>query len=494
MNKQFYLALWRWHFFAGLYVVPFILMLSITGLIMLASPWTDAWQYGDELTLVDVDATNGSFKLSADDQLNTVNATYPNLIAAQYIPPIAANQSSIFKMRGKDFATLLVFVNPYNGEILGDFNSADRWYSIADNLHGTLMIGKVGDALIELSAGLMIFLLVSGLYLHWPSTRSGMASMLLPPFMSQLLRPSFLLPKNLSVLLYKKWKAGHKHRSVWKDLHSSLGFYLSLFILFFALTGMAWTGIWGQQLVQPFSSFPVEKRASNWRSDITHGQLNDGDLNEIPWNLEQVSMPQSTLPTYFKDEQEVQEISASKARIAVPISLDNIVKQGLTLGFQLSEDNRFRIALPLKPEGVYTLMSIASSRDVLNPMNDRTVHIDQYRADVLADIGWQNYNIVAKAMALGIPLHKGTLGLWNVLLAAMVCLLLIVLGISGFVLWWSRKPSGVFAAPKLGSLRKISRSAKTLIVMSVLLAICFPVLGIAMAIFAIVEFRLRSIK
>jgi uncharacterized iron-regulated membrane protein len=490
MNKQFYLALWRWHFFAGLYAVPFVLMLSITGLVMLASPWTDAWQFGDELTHVEVPAdsksvasivastvTNTVTKVSADAQLAKVVQAYPDLVAAQYVPPVYQEQSSIFKMRGENFATLLVFVNPYSGEILGDFNSADRWYSIADDIHGTLMIGSVGDALIELSAGLMIFLLVSGLYLHWPRNSSAVKEMLFPVFLRQLFSADFLIPKKLRIL-FGTQKAP---RSIWKEFHASLGFYLTIFILFFAVTGMAWTGIWGQKLVQPFSSFPLEKRASSWQSDVkhsqlNHGQLNDGDLNEIPWNLEQVPLPQST-------------IDGLKS-----LSLDYVVEQGLALGFQLNDENRFRIALPLKPEGVYTLMSITSSRDIVNPMRDRTLHIDQYSAEVLADIGWQNYNLGAKAMALGIPLHKGTLGAWNLVLAIVVCLLFILLAVSGVILWWRRKPSGNFSAPKPGVLDKIGGSAKAIIFISIVLGLCFPVMGAAMLIFYVFELRASIVR
>lgn len=466
MNKQFYLSVWRWHFFAGLYVVPFILMLSLTGLFMLASPWIDAWQYGDELTQVEV-PIESRFELerveriSADVQLAQVKLAYPHLTAAQYIPAINSAQSSIFKMRGDNSVTLLVFVNPYNGEVLGDFKGSDRWYSIADDIHGTLMIGQVGDALIELSAGLMIFLLVSGLYLHWPKDSSGIKVMLVP---------SFLLPSNLRVLFSREQVS----RSIWKDVHSSLGFYLTIFILFFALTGMAWTGIWGQQIVQPFSSFPLEKKASAWRSDITHSHLNDGQLNEIPWNLEQVPLPKSAVP---------RDANLSS------VGLDQIVGQGLQLGFQLFEDDRFRIALPLDPAGVYTLMSIASNRDMVNPMRDRTLHIDQYSSEVLADITWQDYNLGAKAMALGIALHKGTLGLWNIVLASFVCLLLILLSISGVILWWRRKPKGEIAAPKAGALGAINASAKALVVISILLGLCFPVAGAVMAIFALYECR-----
>jgi uncharacterized iron-regulated membrane protein len=494
MNKQFYLSVWRWHFFAGLYVVPFILMLSLTGLLMLVSPWIDAWQYGDELTQVNApinaeanEETNeeikvgGQVPISADAQLAKVKFTYPHLTVAQYIPPVKSGQSSIFKMRGDEISTLLVFVNPYNGDVLGDFDGADRWYSIADDIHGTMMIGVVGDALIELSAGLMIFLLLTGLYLHWPRNSSGVKAMLLPPFLRQLLKPSFLLPNNMRAL-FNKEPAG---RSLWKELHSSLGFYLTLFILFFTLTGMAWTGIWGQKIVQPFSSFPLEKKASAWRSDITqditHGDLNDGQLNEIPWNLEQVPLPESTIP---------RAANSHFINVDKPVRLESIIEQGLQLGFQLSENNRFRIALPQDPKGVYTLMSIASNRDVTNPMRDRTLHIDQYSSEVLADITWHDYNLGAKAMALGIALHKGTLGLWNIILASIVCLLLILLSLSGIILWWRRKPKGEMAVPKSGTLDDINTSAKAIVLISILLALCFPVTGAVMVIFALYECRL----
>ena len=32
--SSFHAVAWRWHFYAGLYVVPFLLMLALTGLVM----------------------------------------------------------------------------------------------------------------------------------------------------------------------------------------------------------------------------------------------------------------------------------------------------------------------------------------------------------------------------------------------------------------------------------------------------------------------------
>ena len=37
LSRRFYNTAWRWHFYAGLYVAPFLIMLAVTGLIMLWS-------------------------------------------------------------------------------------------------------------------------------------------------------------------------------------------------------------------------------------------------------------------------------------------------------------------------------------------------------------------------------------------------------------------------------------------------------------------------
>ena len=34
-SSRLYRAMWRWHFYAGLYVIPFLLMLAVTGFFMM---------------------------------------------------------------------------------------------------------------------------------------------------------------------------------------------------------------------------------------------------------------------------------------------------------------------------------------------------------------------------------------------------------------------------------------------------------------------------
>ena len=38
-----YRAIWRWHFYAGLFCVPFVIILAISGSIFLFKPQIDAW-------------------------------------------------------------------------------------------------------------------------------------------------------------------------------------------------------------------------------------------------------------------------------------------------------------------------------------------------------------------------------------------------------------------------------------------------------------------
>lgn len=39
---RLYRTIWRWHFYAGLFVVPFILLLALPGAIYLFKPQLDA--------------------------------------------------------------------------------------------------------------------------------------------------------------------------------------------------------------------------------------------------------------------------------------------------------------------------------------------------------------------------------------------------------------------------------------------------------------------
>ena len=49
-SSRLYRAVWRWHFYAGLYVIPFLMMLAITGFFMMLFT-TYLPEHGDRLAV-----------------------------------------------------------------------------------------------------------------------------------------------------------------------------------------------------------------------------------------------------------------------------------------------------------------------------------------------------------------------------------------------------------------------------------------------------------
>uniref|UniRef100_UPI003F846604 PepSY-associated TM helix domain-containing protein n=1 Tax=Shinella sumterensis TaxID=1967501 RepID=UPI003F846604 len=162
-------------------------------------------------------------------------------------------------------------------------------------------------------------------------------------------------------------------------------------------------------------------------SDITHASMNHGGIKQVPWTLEQTPMP----------------ASGSDAGVAgtpegEPVTIDAVVALARKLGF----DQRFQLAFPNGETGVWTIARDTMSNDSSDPLSDRTVHVDQYTGKVLADVGFADYGLPGKAMAVGIAFHEGDMGLWNLALNTLFCLSIVFLSASGVVMWWKRRPKG----------------------------------------------------
>ncbi len=226
-RHKLYLATWRWHFYAGIFVIPFMIMLPFTGLIMLYHDTIESIQYRDMLF---TEPANQA--ISAEAQAQAVRDHFPESVVSQYIPPAAEDRTSQITIITPDEQNLTVFVDPYSGDIMGTLDQSTTLYSWANNVHGSFFMGDTGDMLIEIAAGFGVLLIISGLYLWWP--RDSIRGAFLPR-----LRAS--------------------KRVLWRNLHSSVGFYISVVLLFFLISGLSWTNVWGDKFVQAWNSFPAEK-------------------------------------------------------------------------------------------------------------------------------------------------------------------------------------------------------------------------------------------
>ncbi|MEG3753248.1 PepSY domain-containing protein [Psychromonas arctica] len=78
--KSFYMSVWRWHFYAGLYTIPFLMMLAVTGLLMLYSPVVEKWTNQDLYQVEQV--TQSPITYSAQKSL--VAQAYPDDVINLY--------------------------------------------------------------------------------------------------------------------------------------------------------------------------------------------------------------------------------------------------------------------------------------------------------------------------------------------------------------------------------------------------------------------------
>jgi uncharacterized iron-regulated membrane protein len=427
--NRLYFAAWRWHFYAGLYVIPFILMLAVTGLIML---WVSSvTELNGERAHVPV----GETLLPVSQLQAAAEAAVPEGRAVQYISPMGPDRVAAFAIEAGEVTTG-VTINPYTAEVVETFAWRAGWYDFATEIHGTLLIGDTGDWLIEAAASLALLLTATGLYLHWP--RNGAT-----------------WDRALTV------QVGAGGRAFWKSLHGAIGIWVSLILIVFLISGLSWAGLWGAKFVQAWNTFPTDKWDAVPLSDATHADMNHGAVPEVPWTLEQTPMP-------------VSGSLAGMAAIAGPVTIDSVTAFAATLGF----DRRFQLNLPGDETGVWTISHDSMSNDGPYPGADRTIHIDQYTGNVLADVRYADYSVYAKAMAWGIAFHEGDLGNWNLALNTLFCLSLIAVSVSGLVMWVKRRPSGV----RLGAPPRPQDIpyAKGAVLITLALSLAFPMLGLTL--------------
>ncbi|WP_353626225.1 hypothetical protein [Bacillus sp. JCM 19041] len=90
-------------------------------------------------------------------------------------------------------------------------------------------------------------------------------------------------------------------------------------------------------------------------------------------------------------------------------------------------------------------------------------------------------------MATGITIHKGLeFGIANQFFGLLICIGLIGIIISGFILWRRRKPQGHFGAPRATPVRRI----RVLIIMLAAFALIFPLVAISLVIVFIIDYLL----
>ncbi|MGE0774004.1 MAG: PepSY-associated TM helix domain-containing protein, partial [Sphingomonadaceae bacterium] len=213
-QSSLYRAIWRWHFYAGLFIIPMILILSVTGAMYLFKPQVERWEEHAFQGL----PTTGTVTPSI--QRDAALAAFPGSRFLYYRLPERPGDAALVHLELPGDGKLMrdVFVSP-QGKVLGGFDPDRRAMEVVHDIHGQLMLGHRGSWLVELAASWAIVLIATGLFLWWPKGTG------------------------LSGVLWLRFGLGR--RILLRDLHAVTGFWVAGFAMILLLTGLPWAEVWG---------------------------------------------------------------------------------------------------------------------------------------------------------------------------------------------------------------------------------------------------------
>ncbi len=432
-------------------MIPFMVILAITGSIYLFKPQLDTLMYRN---LLIVQPTGAS--VSYTQQLQAAEQAYPNASITKFIPNAADDRSSEITLTTADERNLLVYVNPHTGQVLGDLDEERNLQAVVRKIHGKLMLGRLGDYLVELAACWGLVLLITGLYLWLPRREFSVWGTLLPRLNS------------------------NNRRVFWRDLHAVPGFYAVLLIGFLILTGLPWSGFWGDTFAKVWGHFPAQMWDNIPQSTVLTGSLNQHGGQVVPWAVEQMPMPQSG--GHGQHGQHQGHSSSSTDEITPSaVTLDSVIGLAKANGAPAG----FSVSFPEGEMGVYTVSAFPN-----DPTQETTLHIDRYSGKILADVRWQDYGLVPKAVEMGAAIHMGKyFGLPNQLLMLFACVVIVLLSVSGAIMWWQRRPVDRLGAPPLPSYRQ---SWKVPVAIVAVLGVAFPLVGISLIAVLLLDYLVIS--
>ena len=412
-----YRTIWRWHFYAGLFCVPFVLWLAVTGSIYLFKPQIEALldRPYDHLTITD--------RQLPSDQVGAAMTAVPGASLQSVELPATETAATRVILDDNGVATR-VYVHPDTLAILKIVPEDDRLMNVVFRLHGEMMMGNLGSVVIELAASWAIVMIVTGLYLWWPRNAAGLAGIVYP-------------------------RLGGQGRVFWRDLHAVTGLWVSFFTLFILLSGLPWAKSWGAYLQEIREITGTAVARQDWPSgstgvpaDSMHGMAGMPGMAGASHDPRRVDGP----------------------------ALDRVVDTAIPL--RLAPP--VLVSPPESPGGPWSVKSDAQNRTLRSD-----VTVDGTTGAVLSRVDFDQRQRVDRVVGIGVAAHEGHLFGWlNQLVSALTASGLIAVCTSAVVMWWRRRPSSTLGAPTAPS---VGAAAVWIVAVIVAFALLLPLLGVSLA-------------
>lgn len=426
---------WRIHFWAALIASPFALVATLTGALYIFTPQIEAGLYGH---LERVTPPPGAAMLPLDAAVAAARKAVPDALAVQSVIPPAGPRDTVKIGFAQPTRAAGEHANhapaPAAASVPGRGPDAARRTVFVDPYDARVLGTQLDQDRFSKWARRLHSRLLQGESLRWmiELAASWMLVMLLTGVWLWWPRPGQPgLPR-----------AAAAGRAWWKQWHAFLGVALSVLSLAMVLTGITWSKYAGTQV----------RAARDWA-----GQASP----RVPQHLH-------SMPTGAPQLDYQQAWQRTQALVpGVPVQLTP----------------------PRGPHGVWR----AASADRPHPGNRFDLVLNAYDGAVLYRAGWERQTAFGKATAVGIPFHRGELGVWNQVLLFVFAAGVLFSLVSGWVMFFKRRRAGQSGLQ--GSLPKLLPGAwraapPWAVLLGLGLCVLMPLLALSVVVLVLVELGL----
>jgi uncharacterized iron-regulated membrane protein len=422
----------RLHFYAGVFVGPFLLIAAVSGGLYAIAPSIEQFVYRDYLQ---VDSAGDARPVA--EQIRAAQAVRPDLTVTAVRPAGEPGDTTRVLFDDPSLGESerrAVFVDPATAQPVGDLavygsSGALPVRTWIDQLHRNLHLGEPGRMYSELAASWLWVIALAGVCL-WVARRRTPGARL------------FTVDRTAQ---------GRTRTLNW---HGAVGVWIAVGLLFLSATGLTWSRYAGDHI--------TELRAA------------------LSWTTPAVSTSLVGSPaTGGHDHHGGHESSGDGAPRVDDV--DRVLRSAQAAGVGGSVE----VSIPADPAEAFT---VSQTREPW-VMSNNAVAVDGATGQV-TDASWfDDWPLAAKLAAWGIQLHMGLLfGLANQLALVVLAAALVTVIVRGYLMWWRRRPTSAGRPPARGALRgSPPLVAAGLVAAAVAIGWFIPLLGLSLLGFVLVD-------
>lgn len=385
LSPEFKAFIVRLHFYAGLFVGPFILIAALTGTLYVLTPQIENLIYREQLKATTV-GEPAPLAAQAEAARKHIGEE-PRFFAIRPAPRPGETTRVMFAQPGLgDSESRAIFVDPVSLAIRGDLTVYGTsgilpFRTQLDYLHRNLLLGEFGRNYSELAASWLWAVVLGGVAM-WFWRRN--------PRASERARAN-------PVLRDRRW-------------HGLIGLTLSLGLVFLSITGLTWS------------------KYAGGRIDALRANLG--------WVTPSVSLKLGAAPAAGEHAHHGDHGPAVGGAAPGSVQqLDAVLSAAKAAGI----DSPHVEMRPPRAEGQGWLVR---EYDRSWPTQVDTVALDPRDLSVVSRADFETFPLIAKLIRWGIDAHMGILFGWpNQLLMAGLGFALIVTTLLGYRIWWRQRPA-----------------------------------------------------